>query len=303
MLLTKPKANTTPTEPQIRPVRSIDLHLPTAHRVLDFGCGSGWVLARSSAEGNPLRYGVDYSLDGITGKSDFPIACSEPSHPMMFSVGDGLALPFRDQTFDVVIGHVSMPYMNTRLAFQEIHRVLTPGGSIFLTFHSFLFMRNWLSTSLRAGRLNGIVYAMYMGLNGLLNHFGRPQSQVWWNRGLFETVNTEKGAAYSARAEGFQFVSTEWQPDRIYFALTARKAGGADGVLPAPSWAIRENLKPTINETTPVLSEPASSLLSLVQGVGRKEQELLRPVDQPISVHNESSFSQDRDSPTHHVSH
>lgn len=215
---------------ECRPMRAINVQIPDARRVLDFGCGSGWVLAEAKYQNIPHRVGVDCAVDSVRTASQ--------NTGLDFAVADGLHLPFRSETFDVVIGHVSMPYMNTSGAFAEIYRVLRPGGSIFLTVHSFFYLRQRLQASVRRQNWKDILFCGYMAVNGLLNHFSLPQMQLWWKRRVFETVNTPGGLAKAARKQGFAMVSVEYEPARIFFAITARKAAPNRGaVLPAPGWS------------------------------------------------------------------
>lgn len=212
-------------------MRSIQLQVPVAKRVLDFGCGTGWVLGEASYQGDCFRVGVDISIDSLkTAARCCPVAAV---------TADGLQLPFASESFDVVVGHVSMPYMNTERALEEIHRVLAPGGSLLLTFHSFFYLRQRFRGSLRARNWKDVLFSAYMGVNGLLNHVGLPQMQAFWRRTLFETVNTGGGIARTARRQGFTLISVEHAPKRIFFVVTARKPSSETGaVLPAPAWSV-----------------------------------------------------------------
>lgn len=212
-------------------MRAIQVELPPARRVLDIGCGTGWVMGEAHTQGPCLRVGMDTSVDAMKrGRRQYPIT---------FAAADGTLMPFADDTFDVVIGHVSMPYMNTQSALQEIFRVLVPGGSVFLTFHSFGSVRSRFGASLRRRNGKDLLFCAYMALNGVFNHFGLPQFRPGWNRNRFETVNSAHGVCRTARKSGFVLTSAETSVERIFFAFTARKPNGATGpVLPAPAWAI-----------------------------------------------------------------
>lgn len=236
-------------------MRAISLHIPPARRILDFGCGTGWVLTEAQTAGNPLRFGVDNSLAALRGTIGGPQPHQGGEHLRTELVaGDGTKLPFSDESFDVIVGHVSMPYMNTRAALREIYRVLAPGGSLFLTFHSFLFSRRCLLDALRRGAYREVARSVYIAINGLLNHFSLPQTQAWWDNGDFETVNTQRGVSSAARKEGFVMISTERAAGRIFFATTARKLNARTGaVLPAPGWAAYCELK----RSEPVLRHDA----------------------------------------------
>lgn len=212
-------------------MRAINLELPRARRILDFGCGTGWVLAEAQGHNDTIRVGIDFSFEAVrTGK--------QQRNSINFVAGDGLHLPFVPGSFDIVIGHVSMPYMNTFEALREIHRVLAPGGSMLLTFHSFtcVLQRFWIS--MRRGNWKDVIFSTYIALNGALNHLSLPQVQAPWRHDLFETVNTPTGVAKSARESGFTMISIEQEPSRIFFVVTARKPNFESGeVLPSPGWS------------------------------------------------------------------
>jgi ubiquinone/menaquinone biosynthesis C-methylase UbiE len=216
-------------------MRAITVTLPaSARRVLDLGCGTGWMLAESGSEDIPLRVGLDYSVDSLREARKYPGIC--------WIAGDGLNLPFRERSFDVVIGHVSTPYMDTNRTMSEIYRVLEPGGSFFLTFHSFRYWRERLAGSVRACNVKDILFMGYVAINGLLNHFGFQQHRFWLRRKRFETVNTATGVARSARSQGFDQIATESKVDRIFFVMTGRKPNGGDKVMPAPHWSAHSRL-------------------------------------------------------------
>lgn len=212
-------------------MRSLQVALPEARRVLDFGCGTGWVVGEAARQGAPVCIGLDLSFTSLQAAKQYP--------DIYLVCGNGLSLPFAAESFDVITGHVSMPYMNTDHALAEVYRVLAPGGSLLLTFHNFFYLADRLRGSVRSRNAKDIAFCLYMGLNGSLNHFGLPQMQTWWRRDVFETVNTSRGVHRSARKAGFTLVAVEYAVDRIFFAVTARKADPVrNAVRPAPSWAI-----------------------------------------------------------------
>lgn len=98
--------------------------------LLDLGCGSGSFLAASGGSGRPLA-GVDIALRWLIvarkrldeeGLSDIPLAC-----------GCAERLPFADKTFaGVVAGDVIEHVADQAATLAEAHRVLRPGGRLFL---------------------------------------------------------------------------------------------------------------------------------------------------------------------------
>ena len=100
-------------------------HLPARTTVLDVGCGIGGsarVLAR------------DYGFD-VTGVTISPRQVrrarelTPPGLAARFEVGDAMALPFADASFDVVWSVEAGPHMPDKALFaRELLRVLAPGG-------------------------------------------------------------------------------------------------------------------------------------------------------------------------------
>jgi len=196
-------------------------------KTLDLGCGTGWVLAESHLYGTGcLLVGADMSTEQLRqGHQKFP--------GIHFVKADGTALPFPDECFDEVIGHVSLPYMNTVTALREVHRVLRPGGLFFLTFHSLHYVVERLKLSLREGKLKDLFFLPYIAANGVLNACGLPQLPAW-SRGRFETFNSAAGVIRTARKIGFTSFSSE--QEEVFFSVSGRKAGPEPNE--APGWSL-----------------------------------------------------------------
>ena len=213
------------------------LYIPkTIHKVLDFGCGTGWVIGGSKASHRVERFGIDISHQALQrGSGEFK--------NVHFCVANGTQLPFCDSTFDALIGHVSLPYMKTAVALREIFRVLKPGGSFFLTSHSLVYWRRRFWSSLSAGNIQDACFMTYALCNAMLLHASLPQTQCWWNRKRFETVHTMKGLQRACASIGFTYVSAEYAPQRIYFSITARKPNSGDHIVHQElGWAIEDDL-------------------------------------------------------------
>ena len=198
-------------------------------RILDIGCGNGRVLAEAPVAASPwLRVGADLSRARL-------LEGSRHFHGLRFVAADGTALPFRDASFDEVIGHVSLPYMNTSAALREIYRVLVPGGVFVVTVHSLTYVRRRLVNSLRKALLRDMLFMVYVIANGLLNH--RGLEQLRWFRGKFETFNTRAGMTRTAYKIGFTWIRLDRWPTRIFFGVTGRKPDRQSGhQYPDPKW-------------------------------------------------------------------
>lgn len=99
---------------------------------LDLGCGQGWYLAEMARAGYDMR-GVDYS--GGQLRQAARSGGTTDRLPMLVQA-DGRRLPFADGSFDFVysinaLHHVGSP-AEQALAFEEVARVLRPGGSFIL---------------------------------------------------------------------------------------------------------------------------------------------------------------------------
>ncbi|MDB5050323.1 MAG: 2-polyprenyl-3-methyl-5-hydroxy-6-metoxy,4-benzoquinol methylase [Fibrobacteres bacterium] len=104
-------------------------------RILDIGCGAGFLANALAAEGHTVS-GVDMS------RGSLKVAASRAPTPAMYRVADAYRLPYRDASFDAVtaldfLEHVTAP----ERVIAEAARVLRPGGLFF--FHT--FNRNYLA--------------------------------------------------------------------------------------------------------------------------------------------------------------
>lgn len=108
-----------------------------AKRILEIGCGRGGFSASLAAAQPRLVCGVDFSRTAVVKAAAF--GRSADLARVRFLAGDILAIPHRDDTFDVVVScetveHVSDP----RLAVRECARVLRHGGQLALTTPNYL---------------------------------------------------------------------------------------------------------------------------------------------------------------------
>jgi len=93
-----------------------------AEAALDLGCGTGNI-ARKIAEFFQRSYGVDISFNmlkearGLSGRI----------------VGDCLEVPFKDNSFDLVVSYATLHHIyDFRALFFEAYRVLVPGGFFYI---------------------------------------------------------------------------------------------------------------------------------------------------------------------------
>lgn len=102
-------------------------------RVLDYGCGNGYVLAQYARQGAEVC-GVDLTRKAVDlSTRRFELMGFQGS----FLQTDGRTLPFDDNTFDVacsmgVLHHIPDP----RPVLEDLHRVLKPGGRIIVMVYN-----------------------------------------------------------------------------------------------------------------------------------------------------------------------
>jgi len=101
-------------------------------RVLDIGCGNGYVLSRYAAAGAHVC-GVDLTTAAIRlCRQRFALM----NLPGEFTVGNAERLPFPDATFDCVCSMGVLHHTpDTARAVAEVHRVLRPNGRVILMFY------------------------------------------------------------------------------------------------------------------------------------------------------------------------
>jgi ubiquinone/menaquinone biosynthesis C-methylase UbiE len=108
-------------------------------KVLDIGCGNGYVLSRYASKGADVT-GIDLTLKAIElSKKRFKLFKLKGS----FRTADAEKLPFADSTFDLVTSMGVLHHTpDTEKAINEAHRVTKPGGrTLLMLYHknSFLY--------------------------------------------------------------------------------------------------------------------------------------------------------------------
>ena len=100
-------------------------------RVLDAGCGSGGT-ALSIAEETGFAVGLD--LSPRFSDSGIRLAREKRVKNVAFTQGDGLRLPYRNESFDVVLSHSVIEHLPSAETYiSECARVLKRGGRLYLS--------------------------------------------------------------------------------------------------------------------------------------------------------------------------
>ncbi len=106
-----------------------ELLAATDRRLLDIGCGAG-KFTRLMAQRGATVSGIDANAEVI---ADAERAAAEAGLVIAFRQGRGEALPFADNSFDIVVFSNSLHHMgNMDGALNEAARVLTPDGLLYV---------------------------------------------------------------------------------------------------------------------------------------------------------------------------
>ncbi len=116
-----------------RYLRENPLPLPAGARVLDAGCGTGLLtLAFLRVHERPVDItSIDLSMRSLqTARRAVQKLPKGPRRRVAFAQSNALALPFADETFDLVLTSGVLEYLPLREGLGELARVLAPGGHL-----------------------------------------------------------------------------------------------------------------------------------------------------------------------------
>jgi len=159
------------------------LALQAGERVLDCGCGPGW-LWRENLDRIPAACDVTLAdlSPGMVAEAEAALAGSSPS--FHFQVANIEALPFDDGTFDVVVANHMLYHVADRpRALAEVQRVLRPGGRFYAATNGRSHMRElWQMRQelLFPGQQEHAPGVMGLGSVFSLEN-GREQLELWFS--------------------------------------------------------------------------------------------------------------------------
>ena len=115
-------------------LRDNPLPLAAGARVLDAGCGTG-LLTLAFLRAHRRRAditSIDLSVRSLhTARRATQKLQPAPRREVTFAQANALALPFADETFDLVMTSGVLEYLPLQDGLQEMARVLAPGGLLF----------------------------------------------------------------------------------------------------------------------------------------------------------------------------
>ena len=124
------------------------LHLPPQSRILELGCGLGWLWTQNMAR-IPAEWDMTLSDFSQGMLDEARLRLRESSHQFVFAVVDAQAIPHSDENFDAVIANHMLYHVSDRsTALAEIRRVLKPGGHFYASTVGTNYCMNWQHCSL-----------------------------------------------------------------------------------------------------------------------------------------------------------
>ncbi|HJT20657.1 MAG TPA: class I SAM-dependent methyltransferase [Nitrospira sp.] len=152
------------------------LDIAPGQQLLDVGCGSGQ-LALMAAKDGLMVTGVDIASNLIERAR---ARAQAESLTARFEVADAEALPFEDESFDVVVSLIGAMFApRPELVAKELLRVCTPGGTV--------AMANWTP--------EGFVGQMFKVIARFIAPSGMPSPVLWGDE---TTVSERLGGGLSS---------------------------------------------------------------------------------------------------------
>lgn len=113
-------------------------------KILDFGCGNGWVSIQLAKKGAKKVYGIDISGELIK-KGNMWVENEGFSSKIDLKKMPGEKLVFPGEFFDLILGSAILHHTEIELALKSIFRVLKPEGrGIFIEpLNQNIFLRIW----------------------------------------------------------------------------------------------------------------------------------------------------------------
>lgn len=182
-------------------------------KVLDVGCGAGQQLLPFSRMNNVQCFGLDVMAEAGEIFSDFFSLSGENVSNVAFIRSSGEEIPFEDNTFDVVICRVALPYMDNKKAISEIGRILRPGGRLLLKTHTPMFYIGMMKRRIRDLSIKQMIYPVICLIGGTWHWLTGKQLKggLWKGKEVFQTTGI---VTREAGESGMRVVSEETSSDR-----------------------------------------------------------------------------------------
>ena len=157
-------------------------------RVLDVGCGAGQELFPFLEKTNAFCVGIDIASE-IGKITNAIFSNKEFSGRAKFARSKGESLPFSDESFDVVLCRVALPYMNNKRTIAEVARILKPEGVFLLKTHAPPFYSAMLKERIKTLNPKQIAYPLICVAGSVFHLLSGKQLQngFWKGKEIFQT--------------------------------------------------------------------------------------------------------------------
>jgi ubiquinone/menaquinone biosynthesis C-methylase UbiE len=215
--------------------------LPKRHygRVLEIGTGTGFFILNmwlAGLVGEPHACDISSGMLEVCAESARRIGCD-----LGLRLADAESLPYEDGTFDLVLAHAVLHHLpRPENALQELHRVVKPGGALFVAGEP---TRLGDRLARASGRLTGRAYRAAARVASPLRKPDRPEAASEDERILRELewdvdLHTFRPAelAQMARRSGFGGVHVETEElvsSLVGWAVRTIESEAPDGLLGA----------------------------------------------------------------------
>lgn len=178
--------------------------------VLDVGCNDGKIFEHPAFDGCATRTGIDPFL---------PAAVIANERYALTKVS-AEAMNFPHDSFDVVMSRVAIPYTHIPTAIKEMHRVLKPGGHLFITLHDWRELKRKLKVIPKDRQIKPVINLAYMMFaSALFSLTGKLPKRPWAD--TYESFQSVRRMRKLLKAAGFDeimhgdtdehFIMTAWK--------------------------------------------------------------------------------------------
>ena len=175
--------------------------------VLDVGCGAGQELLPFVEKTGAFCVGIDIAPELGAVTKEFYAAVNAVEKRTAFTRSVGENLPFADESFDVVLCRVALPYMNNRRTIGEVARVLRPNGIFLLKTHAPRFYFGMIRARWRTFSVKAVAYPLICLAGGAWHSLTGKQLQqgFWAGKEVYQTTRflRREFARNNLRIEGF----------------------------------------------------------------------------------------------------